>query len=401
MNILYLAHRIPYPPNKGDKIRSFNQLKSLSETHQVDLVCLADEPGDMKYKENLLDYCRKVEVFPLSPASAKIKGAINLLLGGTISTAYFYKKVAQDAVDSLLSQNKYDAIVCFSSVMAEYVFRSQFGTGAATLIMDFCDVDSDKWRQYAADASFPMNIVYGIEFKRLLNYEQKVNQNFDKSVFVTEQEANLFRQLYPKADNLYVVKNGVDHHFFSPQADFPRLKKSSPTIVFTGAMDYHANVDAVVWFCHDIWPKVKSQLPDCQFYIAGSKPTQAVRNLEFYKDVTVTGFVDDIRSYYDFADVCVIPLRLARGVQNKVLEAMAMNKPVVTTSKIALAIGSDTNGVLFCADDANDFIRLIVDVVKSANASGSKVTESRQYILDNYDWDKNNFILSSLISEVL
>lgn len=389
MNILYLAHRIPYPPNKGDKIRSFNQLKSLAENHHIDLVCLADDPCDMKYRENLDVYCRTVEVFPLVPTMAKIKGAMNLLTGGAISTAYFYKRSVQQVVDSYLSQNNYDAIVCFSSVMAEYVFRSDCGTGNATLLMDFCDVDSDKWRQYATEASFPLNIVYGMEFKRLLHYEKKVNQRFDSSIFVTQPELDLFLQLCPQAKNLQVVQNGVDHEFFSAEADFPELEKGQPTLVFTGAMDYHANVDAVVWFCREIWPTIKAEVPDCLFYIVGSKPTQAVRELESCKDVFVTGFVEDIRSYYAFADVCVIPLRLARGVQNKVLEAMSMGKAVVTTDKAARGVGATGGEQLLTGNDPEELVAQILTLLSRKGLRQSIGNKALKFVKDGFDWEQN------------
>ena len=400
MNILYLAHRIPYPPNKGDKIRSFNQIKALSDEHQIDLVCLADDPGDLQYKKHLTEYCRKVEVFPLVPTRAKIKGALNILTGGTISTAYFYQSRAQKAVDWLLSQNSYDAVVCFSSVMAEYVFRSGCGTGDATLLMDFCDVDSDKWRQYSVDARFPLNFLYDLEFKRLLKYEKKVNQEFDRSIFVTQQEAELFLQLCPEAKDLHIVQNGVDHLFFSSQSDFPVLEKDRPTIVFTGAMDYHANVDAVVWFCEKMWPTIKAEIPDCCFYIVGSKPTAAVRELESsYDDVVVTGFVDDIRSYYALADVCVIPLRLARGVQNKVLEAMAMGKAVVTTDKAASGVGAISGEHLLTGNEPNELVSQTLCLLSQRKQCQYFGNKAQAFVKDGFDWGNNMKQFATLLSK--
>jgi len=188
MNILYLAHRIPYPPNKGDKIRSFNEIKYLSQHHQVDLVCLADEPADLRYKTDLEKYCRHVEVFPLNKTIAKLKGLFSLLCGGTISAGYFYQQKMQRATDQLLRKNCYDAIFCFSSTMAEYIFKTSVKEMSARLVMDFCDVDSDKWLQYAADASYPMSYVYQLENRRLIKYEKKTYTSFDHSVLISVAE---------------------------------------------------------------------------------------------------------------------------------------------------------------------------------------------------------------------
>ncbi len=174
MKILYLAHRIPFPPNKGDKIRSFHQLKYLSENHQLDLVCLADNSDDLKYQSDLEKICHRVAVFPLTPLLGKLRGILSLSRGNTISVHYFYQKNMQKVVDQWLDETEYDAIICFSSVMAEYLFRSSnrqvqakfssAGQGAEKiphqLLMDFCDVDSDKWAQYSRDAKLPLNIIY-------------------------------------------------------------------------------------------------------------------------------------------------------------------------------------------------------------------------------------------------
>jgi hypothetical protein len=205
MKILYLAHRIPYPPNKGDKIRSFNEIKYLSHSHEIDLVCLADDPNDLKYKTDLKKYCNQVFVQPLNKTVANLKGMLCLIAGGSISVGYFWHRKMQGVVNQWLSEKEYKAIICFSSPMAEYVFRAKFpwpekAKGSRpkaqgkqevdsaclapyamrptpylirptpSLIMDYCDLDSDKWRQYAQQAKFPLNFIYQLESKRILKY---------------------------------------------------------------------------------------------------------------------------------------------------------------------------------------------------------------------------------------
>ena len=401
-NILFIAHRIPYPPNKGDKIRSYNELKYLAQRHEVDLLCLADEPGDLKYKIDLSKICRRVEVFPLNKKTAKIKGLFSLLFSGTVSVAYFHRRVLQQRVDYWLQESNYDAIFCFSSTMAEYIFRSKvfFSLSQSQrpkLIMDFCDVDSDKWLQYAASASFPLGLVYRLENRRLADYERRVYDNFDQTILISTAEANLFREICPDIRKLSVIPNGVDYEYFDPQRSQLSNQPQPTNLVFTGAMDYHANVDGVAWFCKDIWPQLKQEFPALTFTIVGSKPTAEVRELAKNDGITVTGFVDDIRDYYNFADICVVPLRLARGVQNKVLEAMAMGNAVVTTSKANAGIQAIDNKQLLVADTAEDFIQAVCRLLKDSENRTSLGENAREFVVSGYDWNTNMEKLEKLL----
>ncbi len=404
MKILYLCHRIPYPPNKGDKIRSYNEVKYLASRHDLDLICLADDPEDLKYKTDLEKICRRVEVFPLNKLKAKIKGLLSMLSGGSISTGYFYKRAMQKVFNRWLADEDYDAIICFSSTMAEYIFRSRcltVHTGILQqpqLIMDYCDVDSDKWFQYADDAAVPLSFLYRLEQKRLAAYEVRIQQAFDQTVMISGNEAELFRKLCPAAHNLSVVANGVDTDFFQPR--LISKEGDSVNLVFTGAMDYHANVDAVVWFGEKIWPVLKKRFANLNFYIVGSKPAKVVRDLAYGDGITVTGFVDDIRDYYAIADVCVVPLRLARGVQNKVLEAMAMGKAVVTTTRANAGILADEGKHLLIADTADDFIDKIESLLKDRGRADQLAMAAREFVMTRYDWKSNMEKLEQLIQRV-
>ncbi|OQX01823.1 MAG: glycosyl transferase (group I) [Desulfobacteraceae bacterium IS3] len=434
MKILYIAHRIPYPPNKGDKIRSFNEVKYLSKQHDIDLICLADNPDDLRFKENLEKYCRRVFVQPFDTKLAKIRGLIRLLSGGSISAGYFYLKAVQKIVNQWLSDTKYDAVICFSSPMAEYLFRSNpLNTSHLTLntvfIMDFCDLDSDKWRQYSAQSLFPLNLIYRMEYKRLLEYEKKINAAFDHSVFVSGQEAELFYQLNPKARNVSVIANGVDSEYFCPKDLTPRppslkgkgeksdasplrsgegqeaglaeksVGENSPLrfgegsgeglLMFAGAMDYHANIDGVQWFCKTIFPAIQAVHSDAQFYIVGSKPAPKVVELGKLEGVTVTGFVEDIRPYYHAAQICVIPLRLARGVQNKVLEAMSVGKAVVTTSAAIRGISPVSDNCLMVADTPEEFAEKVLILLENADLRKSLGKNAREFVQSRYDWQTN------------
>lgn len=387
--ILYLSHRIPYPPNKGDKIRSFNEIKYLSKKYDVDLITLADDPKDLKYKKKLKKYCRQVKVFPLNTTKAKIQGFISLLTGKSITQGYFYTQAFQQIFNLWTAREKYHAIVCFSSPMAEYVFKAEkeIKKTAESLIMDFCDLDSDKWNQYAQKKTFPLNILYRLEGIRLLDFEKKINQTFDRSIFVSIQEANLFRQYYPKAKNIDVISNGVDHDFFNPDFHAPPKKKEILSVSFFGAMDYYANIDGALWFAEQIWPIVKKEMPETVFFIVGSKPDQKLKNLESDPSIRVTGFVKDIREYYCNTTVCVIPLRIARGVQNKVLEAMSMAKAVVTTAPAIQGIGVCDKPFLCVKDDPNQFASKVIELLQDQQQREKIGEEARHYIKKHFNWN--------------
>jgi len=407
LKILYVCHRIPYPPNKGDKIRSFNEVRYLAARHQLDLLCLADEPGDLRYQADLEAICARVAVYPLDKTRAKLRGGLSLARGRSISVGYFYQRDVQAGFDRWLDERDYDAIVCFSSTMAEYVYRSRlFGAGRAEngpkLIMDFCDVDSDKWLQYAAEARWPLDSVYRLENRRLAAYERRVQGDFDHTVLISAAEAALFRQICPEAGGLAVIPNGVDSAYFapSPVAEQASLDEANPapTLVFTGAMDYHANVDGVCWFSREIWPALKQAFPQLRFAIVGSQPTPAVRELAAIPGITVTGFVDDVRPYYQGAELCVIPLRLARGVQNKVLEAMAMGKAVVTTAKANAGICATDGEHLQVADTAGEFVTAVTALLGNAPQRAVLGQNARNFVVARYDWGNNMAQLEKLLT---
>ena len=408
MKILYIAHRIPYPPNKGDKIRSFNEIKYLSEKHSIDLACLADNPEEIKYKQTLQQYCNRVFILPFGTTKAKIKGIFCFMQGKSLSVGYFYLKELQKKIDQWSISTKYDAIICFSSSMAEYVFRisnPQPAKHKPLLIMDFCDVDSDKWQQYAQKAKFPFNIIYSFEYHRFLEYEKKINRAFNHSVFVSEKEAELFLSLFPQAKNLCIISNGVDYNYFSPHIAEKRAvspvehipENSGPILVFTGAMDYHANIDGVLWFSESVLPKIKKEFPKTLFIIAGSNPHPKVQKLSEKGGIIVTGFVKDIRPYYQAADVFVVPLRLARGVQNKVLEAMSMEKAVVTTSTALDGISANNGGHVLVGDSPVDFSNAILRLINNKTARNQQGKRAREFVVANYSWEANMNLLDNLL----
>ena len=414
MKILYLAHRVPYPPNKGDKIRTFNEIRCLSQNHEIDLLAPADDSNDLPHKKKLETYCNRVKLFGLNILKSKIFSLAGLAIPfRPLSISYFYNKKLQACLNQWMTEKTYDAVLCFSSPMAEYLFRCPVlketfnpckplsNASQPVLIMDFCDVDSQKWHQYATNSRFPMSLVYGIESRRLLEYEKKINRLFHHSVFVSTHEVEVFINLNKQAKKLTAVPNGVDHDYFSPDARFEsvplRKKKGQKVLVFTGAMDYYANVEGVSWFCRKVLPKIRSEHPDVLFYIVGSNPGPEVKALGEHQGVRVTGFVDDIRPYYRGADVCVIPLRIAAGVQNKVLEAMAMARPVVTTSKAFEGIKGKSDVHVLIENDPKHFADKVVQLLNSEEKRTILADNARDFILKNYNWQTNIAALERLL----
>ncbi len=394
--LLYIAHRIPYPPNKGDKIRTFNELRFLSQHFAIDLVALVDDPHDFQFRKPLESYCRTVHLFGLNRKIAAAKGGLSLIFGASISKGYFGHSGAQKRVAELLALNRYEAILCFSSPTAQYLAGSAHLKGACA-VMDFCDVDSEKWRQYAARNRGVMKWIYSLEARRLARYEVELSRRFDASVFVSKAEADLFRPVAPHNDRVHAVSNGVDYDYFSPggiekkQSSETSKTNGSFVLMFPGAMDYHANVQGVSWFAGQVLPKLCRRLEKeglkVRFDIVGKNPVPEVWALAENECIRVTGFVEDIRPYYRQADVVVIPLQVARGIQNKVLEAMAMARPVVATPQAIEGIAGVENNHFRVAATAEQFVDAILAMVGDPEAGRKMGGQARAFIKEKFSWD--------------
>lgn len=393
MKILYIAHRIPFPPNKGDKIRSFNQIKYLSENNEIDLVCIADEKEDIQYRGSLENYCENVFVFPLDKKAARIKGLLSLLKLKPISSGYFYIEKLKNIVSELIKKREYDAVFCFCSPMAEYVFREKNLT-KEKLVMDFCDLDSDKWDQYSKSSPFPFNLVYKTEAKLLFEYEKKINKVFNHSFFVSGFEAELFKRKNLCAENITPIPNGVDFKYFSKNGNG---KTPGKKVVFTGVMDYYANIEGVLWFAEKIFPQLMKKHDDLEFYVVGKNPVKEIKDLEKNRRIRVTGFVDDIRPYYEMADICVVPLKIARGIQNKVLEAMSMERAVVSTSKALEGIDAVPGKDVFKADTEDEFIKKIDELLMDGDLAEKTGKRARNLIKEKYSWENGLKNLEALL----
>jgi sugar transferase (PEP-CTERM/EpsH1 system associated) len=381
--ILYLCHRIPYPPNKGDKIRSFNLLKELAKTYDVYLGCFIDDPFDRQYREKLADFCVEFCAPELPKLWSKIKGLTAFLRGMPITLPYYSNNQLANWVEQTIEQHQIDTVLVFSSSMAQYVDNPKYQ--AMCRVIDFVDVDSDKWRQYAEKQKGIMSWVFNREHRLLERYEQHYCQQFNHSLFVSPDEAAMFRTLMPSAlaSKIKPLLNGVDVVFFDPKNTLgePEIELNDDFIVFTGAMDYWANVDAVVWFCDEVWPLIQAKAPALKFLIVGGNPDAKVRELANRPNVTVTGRVHDVRPYIQSAKVVVAPLRIARGIQNKVLEAMSMDKPIVASAMAMEGINAPTSTCLAQTDEAAPFAAAVLAMLDVA-----PTVDSRQWVIDHFTW---------------
>jgi sugar transferase (PEP-CTERM/EpsH1 system associated) len=384
--LLYLTHRIPFPPNKGDKLRSYHLLKHLASRYRVFLGTFVDDEADWHHVEAVRALCEDSWFGRLHPRLAPLRGLTGLFTGEPVSLAHFRDARLQTWVDAAVGRAGIRKAVAFSSPMAQYVMHHN----PLRRVVDFVDVDSDKWRQYAAARRWPLSWVYAREARALLDFERRIAAEVEASVFVTGKEAQLFARLVPECkDRIYACANGVDGDWFSPD-----IGVSSPyaagvrPLVFTGAMDYWPNIDAVCWFAREALPRIRAQEPAVRFYIVGMNPPPAVRALRKDPAVEVTGRVDDVRPYVRHAAVAVAPLRVARGIQNKVLEAMAMAKPVIVSASSAAALSARPGIEIEVAETPEGFAAKTIALLAPARAE-EVGRAARRRVLADYDWTAN------------
>ena len=386
-DLLFLAHRIPYPPDKGDKIRSWHIFEYLARRHRVHLGCFVDDDNDCQHQPMLRKMCASAHFARLDPMRARIMSLRGLFRGEPLSLAYYRDRGMARWVRGRLDGGGVARAFLFSSPMAQYVADY---AGSLSVIMDFVDVDSDKWARFADGKRWPMSALYRRESRRLLAFERRVAATAETSLFVSSAEAGLFRELAPEcAARVHHICNGVDFEFFSPDRDYDNpYVDQGPCLIFTGAMDYWANVDAVTWFAEEVFPAVQAVVPGVRFFIVGGKPTAAVRKLAVNPGVEVTGRVADVRPYVAHAAASVAPVRIARGVQNKVLEAMSMARAVIATPEAAEGIDVQPDEEILIAAGAADFATAVSGLIlgKFEVDIGAN---ARRRIISNYGWPTN------------
>ena len=382
-HLLFLCHRIPYPPDKGDKIRSYHWLTALAERFRVHLGAFIDDPADWQQVAILNDCCETTCFLPLPRWPATLRSLSGFLSGEALTLPYYRDRRMQRWVSSLGAALPIRHVLVYSSAMGQYVDHHHWS--AARRVVDFVDVDSDKWRQYAETRPWPARWVYGREAGRLALAEARLAARCHAALLVSEVEAQLFRTQVPGlGGRVHGVPNGVDTAYFEPEAGrqspFPA---DCEAVVFTGAMDYWANVDAVLWFAREVWPRVRAERPWALLGIVGARPSPEVTALRG-PDILVTGRVPDVRPFLQHAAVVVAPMRVARGIQNKVLEGMAMARPVVVTSKGLEGIAATAGRDIVVADDAVSFADAVIELLRGGDAEMGR--RARSLVESRYTW---------------
>lgn len=395
MRILFLSHRLPYPPNKGDKIRSYHLLAHLAARHEVHLACPIDDATDLDHVASLRSRVASVGHARIDGLLARLQRPLALATNEPVSVRAFYSRALQQHVDDLLERLPFDCVFAFSGPMAEYCFRSRHWQGRMRSIrklMDLIDVDSAKWSDYAARSAGWRRWVYRREARLLAAYETRIAAEFDTLFLVTEAEKNALPPGLP-AHKVLALLNGVDLDFFTPAPISP-----APCVVFTGVMDYWPNVEGVSWFVQEVWPLVRARHPDARLDIVGSKPDSRVQALAQASGVRVTGFVPDVREYIAAGRVCIAPLRIARGVQNKVLEAMAMARPVVCTSQALEGIPAVPGRHVLVADNAAAYADAVSRLLEPTDEARQIGAAARACVETHHRWDATLAPLDRLLA---
>ncbi len=393
--ILFLAHRVPFPPNKGDKIRACNILGHLAASHDIWLGAIADDPADMAH----LSWARRHFRDACFGAVGKSRMAANMaraaLSRSPLSVDRFRHPALGRWIGEVLEQVRPDLIYVFSSALAHYV-ADRIPTGSR-MIVDFVDADAEKWRAYAARARPPARWLYEAEFRNLIRYETRILKAAAAGILITETERALMSRLQPgAAGKLHVIGNGVDTDYFAPPAGIV----PGSDIVFCGMMDYLPNIDAVCWFARDIFPHVRQACPQARLRIVGARPTAPVQALDRLDGVEITGAVPDVRPYLHGAAAIVAPLRIARGIQNKVLEAMAAGRPTIVTCQALEGIGARHGHEVLVADTAGDLAKAVIAVLRG-EAPKELGRAGRAYVVAHHRWKAQLAGLDDLVADVL
>jgi sugar transferase (PEP-CTERM/EpsH1 system associated) len=379
MNILFLCHHFPYPPDHGARIRAFHFIRHLSQTNSVTVATLAHTQQELIQGQGLKEYCHRV-IAEVIPSRVRWGRALRALYSSTPSSVAYFRSVSlQRQIDDLLASENFDAIIVLCAFMAQYVLAWRGGCR----ILDYGDIDSAKWRDYSRYKAIPLSWAYAWEAAKLRNYERRIARHFHHCTVISRGELEEFQRFEVDVP-CAIVPNGVDTDYFFYDAG---NRNGAPTIVFLGRMDYFPNVDGVQYFVREVFPLVRKKLPAVELRIIGSNPAKSVRELAKIPNVSITGYVQDVRSYLRGAAVSIAPLRIARGTQNKILEALAIGIPTVATPEAAKGVECVPGKQLLVADCATAFAEEVIRVIEDSSLRKNLAEAGRLQIEQVYGWD--------------
>ncbi len=379
-NLLYLVHRVPYPPDKGERIRAFHLLRFLARRSKVHLICFADEPVEQDHVSALKLYCDRLEIVPVDRWLRWARAAAFLGTGKSATQGAFSSSVVRTKIHEWTRNSSYRAVLASSSGMADYLRMPELA--GAPAVVDLIDLDSQKWHDYAASSQGIKRWIYRLEGTRLRRWEREIARWAKALTVVSQAEAELYRVCCGEGP-VFAVENGVDTDYFQAGAH-----ATTPSCVFVGALDYRPNVEGVSWFCREVWPLLRQVKPNAQLSIVGRRPVPAVERLGGIPGVTVIGQVPDVRPYVESASVVVAPLRIARGIQNKVLEALAMAKAVVASPQALEGLKVVTGCEAISAVTPAEWVIAIRELWDDPELRVRLGVAGRQFVEEHHSWEK-------------
>ena len=385
MNILFLCHSFPMPPKSGDKIRAYHIIRHLAQRHRVTVATLTRTPQESalaqawRERRPAASAMQGVELLAahVDDAIQAMRMAVRLPTSTPSSFGYFHSRALRRLVDAALARHPFDLVFVHCSSMARYVERAS----GSPKILDFADMDSQKWLDYGRQRRFPLAQGYGLEGIKLEREERRLASRFDVCTVVTPAELETLDAFHASCRTDW-FPNGVDGDYFQPTPG----SRDRDLVVFVGKMDYFPNEQGVVDFCRTTWPSIRAARRNARFAIVGSNPTRAVGALAALDGVTVTGAVDDVRPWLARATVAVAPLKLARGTQNKVLEAMASGTPVVASTLAARGVDAKANEHLLVADGPAPFADAVVRLMNDDGLRARLAAAARARMLSHHSW---------------
>ena len=377
--ILYIAHRVPFPPDKGDRIRNYHVLRQLSRIGDVSLACLADEPVSGETKAELNRLCRKVAIVPVPGLIRWMRAGASVLGGRSLSEGAFRVPVLATVLDEWQRSRPFDAAVVSASSLAPYLRRNGFERVPG--FVDIVDCDGQKWFDFAEAVSGPKRWLYRLEGRRVQRLEREIATWAAACTLVSRAEADLFDRTVGEG-SATVATNGVDIDYF-----YPSESKEELACAFVGALDYLPNVDAAKWFAEMVWPRIRERHPMAEFRLIGRKPTATVTKLGTIPGVIVVGQVPDVRPHVASSAVCVVPMRLSRGLQNKVLESLAMGKATVAAPPALAAIHAKSGRDLIRVETPDEWVTAVCQLFENPGRRRELGDAGRRYVEANHDWE--------------
>lgn len=389
MKILYICHRFPFPPKRGGKIRPFNMIKYLTEKgHQVWVASLARSQQEYDECSGIANHCQQFTIGQVNDSVQWARMILNLPLPTPSSLGYFFSRKLKNQINVWLSEENFDLIFVHCSSVAQYVENVKY----IPKILDYGDMDSQKWLTYRAFKPFPLSWGYWWEGMKMKNSEKALASKFDLTTCTTKAELSTLNS-YGTAKKTNWFPNGVDAEYFKPDGTV----YDPYSISFIGRMDYFPNQQCMLEFCRNTLPLIQQKLPETKLYIVGAEPSREIKALEKIKGVVVTGSVRDVRPYIFKTAAMVAPLNIARGTQNKILEAMAMGVPVVSSSLAAGGIDAIPGEHFLTADTPADYAEKLINLMQSASLRERYAKSGRARVLSNHSWQESMKKMESLI----